>query len=187
MRRARFRSACARRACSTASFLRERGPTTFLVDAVPPRSPLAAAGRRARRPARWDEPIGRWYNVAAGDRASLTVLHGEASRRVEFTMPAAATLPRFLQANYVLNLVTSLFGLVLGVTLGWRRADLTAFRGLAAAALLATIAFPYSAPAGAHVAWLDFVSSVSTELSLGALVFFAINYPDDRRPDGAPC
>ncbi len=55
-----------------------------------------------------------------------------------------------------------------------------AFRSLAAAALLATIAFPFSAPAGAHIGWLDFVSSVSSDLALGALVFFAINYPDDR-------
>ena len=165
------------------SFLRERGPTTFVVDALPPGSPLAAAGVVPGDRLQWDAPIGRFYNVAAGEAMALTVVRGDTRRRIEFTMPAARELPRHQVTNYALSVITSLFGLVLGVTLGWRRADLTAFRGLAAAALLATIAFPYSAPAGAHVDWLDFVSSVSNDLALGALVFFAINYPDDR-PSG---
>ncbi|MEP6678177.1 MAG: hypothetical protein ABJB78_02685, partial [Betaproteobacteria bacterium] len=34
--------------------------------------------------------------------------------------------------------------------------------------------------AEAHLAWLDFAGSVSQELALGAVVLFAINYPDDR-------
>jgi hypothetical protein len=165
------------------SFLRERGPTTFLVDALPPGSPLAAAGVVPGDRLHWEKPIGRWYNVAAGERAAVTVLHGETRRAIEFTMPAARELPRHHLANYVLGWVTSLFGLLLGVMLGWRRADLTAFRGLSAAALLATIQFPYAAPASAHIEWLDFVSSVSHELPFAALVFFAINYPDDR-PSG---
>jgi len=161
-------------------FLRERGPTTFVVDALPPGSPLAEAGVVPGDRLQWDTPLGRWYNVAAGERMALTVLHGDTRRNIEFTMPAAPRLPRHEVANYVLGVAISLFGLVLGVTVGWRRADLTAYRGLAASALLVTIAFPYSAPAGAHVGWLDFVSSVSQELWQGALVFFAINYPDDR-------
>ena len=165
------------------SFLRERGPTTFVVDALPPGSPLAAAGVSPGDRLQWEEPIGRWYNVAAGERVAVTVLHGDTRRAIEFTMPAARELPRHHLANYVLGWLTSLFGLLLGVTLGWRRADLTAFRGLAAAALLATIQFPYAAPASAHIGWLDLVSSVSHELPFGALVFFAINYPDDR-PSG---
>jgi hypothetical protein len=98
-------------------------------------------------------------------------------------MPAARRLPRHETANYVMGMLTSLVGLVLGVTIGWRRSERTAFRALAAAALLATIAFPYSAPVDAHVGWLDFVASVSHELALGALVLFAINYPDDK-PQG---
>jgi len=165
------------------SFLRERGPTTFVVDALPPDSPLAAAGVVPGDRLQWEKPIGRWYNVAAGERAAVTVLHGDTRRTIEFTMPVARELPRHHLANYILSWLTSLFGLVLGVTLGWRRADLTAFRGLSAAALLATIQFPYAAPASAHLGWLDFVSSVSHELPFAALVFFAINYPDDR-PSG---
>jgi hypothetical protein len=165
------------------SFLRERGPTTFVVEALPPGSPLAAAGVVPGDRLHWEKPIGRWYNVAAGERAAVTVLHGDTRRAIEFTMPAARELPRHHLANYVLSWLTSLFGLLLGVTLGWRRADLTAFRGLSAAALLATIQFPYAAPASAHIGWLDFVSSVSHELPFAALVFFAINYPDDR-PSG---
>lgn len=164
-------------------YLRERGPTTFVVDALPPGSPLAAAGVLPGDRLQWDAPIGRWYNVAAGETLALTVVRGDTRRRIEFTMPAGRELPRHTVTNYVLGVITSLFGLVLGVTLGWRRADLTAFRGLAAATLLATTTFPFSAPAGAHIGWLDFVSSVSSDLALGALVFFAINYPDDR-PSG---
>jgi hypothetical protein len=165
------------------SFLRERGATTFVVEALPPGSPLAAAGVIPGDRLQWEDPIGRWYNVAAGERAAVTVLHGDTRRGIEFSMPAARELPRHHLANYVLSWLTSVLGLVLGITLGWRRADLTAFRGLSAAALLATIQFPYAAPASAHIHWLDFVSSVSHELSFAALVFFAINYPDDR-PNG---
>jgi hypothetical protein len=40
--------------------------------------------------------------------------------------------------------------------------------------------FPDSAPGPAHIGWMDFVSSVAQELSLAAMVLFAINYPDDR-------
>ena len=165
------------------SFLRERGPTTFVVDALPPGAPLTAEGVLPGDRLQWDAPIGRFYNVAAGETTALTVVRGDTRRRIEFTMPAARELPRHQVTNYVLACIISLFGLVLGVALGWRRADLTAFRGLAASAVLATIAFPFSAPAGAHVDWLDFVSSVSNDLALGALIFFAINYPDDR-PSG---
>ena len=62
---------------------------------------------------------------------SHTVVRGDTRRRIEFTMPAARELPRHQVTNYVLACIISLFGLVLGVALGWRRADLTAFRGLA--------------------------------------------------------
>jgi hypothetical protein len=47
--------------------LRERGPTTFVVDSVPATSPLLSAGVLPGDRLRWDEPIGRWYNLAAGD------------------------------------------------------------------------------------------------------------------------
>ncbi len=164
----------------TGGFLRERGPTTFRVDAVPAASPLAAAGVMPGDALRYDDPIGRWHNLAAGDRVALTVLHGAEARRIEVTVPAAAALPRYQVANYVLDMAGRLFALVLGVWLGWRRPDLVAFRGLAAAGLTNAMLFPYSAPAEFHLAWLDFIASVSQDAGPAALVFFALNYPDDR-------
>lgn len=160
--------------------LRERGPTTFVVDSIPARSPLAEAGVTPGDRLRWDDPIGRWYNVAAGERIALTVLHGDEGRRIEVTMPAARNLPRHQVANYLMDMASRVIALLVGVAIGWRRPKLTAFRGLAAAGVLYACAFPFSAPAGAHVGWLDFVASVSAELVPGALVFFAINYPDDK-------
>jgi hypothetical protein len=81
--------------------LRERGPTTFVVDSLPATSPLLSAGVLPGDRLRWDEPVGRWYNLAAGDSVSLTVIHGDASRRIDVTMPAARALPRHQVANYV--------------------------------------------------------------------------------------
>src|SRR4029079_6836837 len=54
------------------------------------------------------------------------------------------------------------------------------YRGLAAAGLTNAFLFPYSAPAEFHIAWLDFIASVSQEVGPAALVFFALNYPDDK-------
>ena len=161
-------------------FLRERGPTTFIVESVPPGSPLHDAGVVPGDRLRWDDPIGRWFNVAAGERIALTVLHGTESRRIEVTMPAASRLPRHQVATYVLETIERLVALFIGVIIGWRRPDLVAYRGLAAAGLLRAMAFPFSAPVAAHLSWLDFVASISSELIPGALVFFALNYPDDK-------
>lgn len=164
----------------TGGFLRERGPTTFRVESIPPGSPLAAAGVMPGDAVRYDDPIGRWHNLAAGDRVTLTVLHGTETRRIEVTVPAATVLPRYQVTNYVLDMAGRLFALVLGVWLGWRRPDLVAYRGLAAAGLTNAFLFPYSAPAEFHVTWLDFIASVSQEVGPAALVFFALNYPDDK-------
>lgn len=164
--------------------IRERGPVRFQVHAVPPGSPLAAAGVTAGDQIRYDEPLGRWYNVPAGDKVAMTVVRGGESRRIEVVAPPAAELPRFQRANVLIDTVSRLAALVIGIVIGWRRADLMAFRALAAGGLLYALAFPYSAPASAHVGWLDFASSVASELVTGALVFFAVNYPDDR-PRGA--
>lgn len=57
---------------------------------------------------------------------------------------------------------------------------MVAFRAFAAAGLLSAIPFPYSAPVSAHIEWLDFIGSFARELAIAVLVFFAINYPDDR-------
>src|SRR6516165_9588015 len=161
-------------------FLRERGPTTFVVDSVPAGSPLAAAGVVPGDRIRFDDPIGRWHNLSAGERVALTVLHGAESRRIEVVVAAAKTLPRHQTSNYVMDIVERLAALLLGVLIGWRLPDFTAFRALAAAGLLHAFVFPNSAPASAHVGWLDFVGSVSQDIGLGALTLFAINYPDDR-------
>lgn len=164
--------------------VRERGPTTFLVDSVPPGSPLAAAGVVGGDRIRYDTPLARWYNLPAGERIGLTILHGDASRRIEVTARPAAELPRFQRANALIDTASRLVALVIGVVIGWRRSDLVAFRALAASGLLYALAFPYSAPEGAHVGWLDFASSMASELVTASLVFFAVNYPDDR-PRGA--
>jgi hypothetical protein len=159
---------------------RERGPTTFVVDSVPATSPLLSAGVVPGDRLRWDEPIGRWYNLAAGDTVSLTVIHGDESRRIDVTAPAASALPRHQVANYVTDIASRVLALVIGAMIGWRRPNLTTFRALAASGLLYAFAFPYSAPAGLHLAGLDLIASVAQELALGALVFFAMNYPDDK-------
>jgi GAF domain-containing protein len=161
-------------------FLRERGPTRFVVDSLSAASPLHGAGVVPGDLLRWNEPLGRWYNVAAGETATLTVIHGGASREIEVTMPAARALPRHQVAIYVMDFLGRVVALCIGVFIGLRRADLTAFRGFAAAGLLSAIPFPYSAPAGSHIESLDFIGSFARDLAIGALVFFAVNYPDDK-------
>lgn len=164
----------------TGDFLRERGPTTFVVESLPPDSPLIAAGVVPGDRLRWSEPVGRWYNVPAGEKAELTVIHGAESRAISVTVPARSTAPRFQVVNYVLDNVSRLAALVIGIVVGWRRSDLATYRWLAIAAIMQANGFPFSAPASAHLHGLDFLSSLSQELALAAMVFFAINYPDDR-------
>jgi len=166
------------------AIVREPGPTTFVVRSVPPGSPLAAAGVVPGDRIRYDTPLGRWYNVPVGAPTAVTVLQGSTSRRVEIAAMPAGEPPRFQMANTVIDAAARVAALVIGVVIGWRRADLMAFRALAAGGLLYALSFPYSAPAGAHLEWLDFASSVAAELVTAALVFFAVNYPDDR-PRGA--
>ena len=161
-------------------FLRERGPTTFVVDALPPGSPLIAAGVVPGDRLRWSDPVGRWHNVPVGESFDLTVIHGSESRVIRVTTPARSETTRFAVANYVLDNLSRLATLVIAFVVGWRRSDLAAFRWLAIGGLMEANQFPFAAPAAAHLPWLDFLSSVSQELALGAMVFFAINYPDDR-------
>jgi len=160
--------------------LRERGPTTFRVDSIPAASPLTAAGVVPGDGLRFDDPLGRWHGLAAGDRVSLSVLHGGEVRRIEVTVPAAAALPRHRVANYLLGTAQAVVALLLGVVVGLRRPDLVAYRALAAAGLMNGFIFPYWAPAAFHVEGLDFVASVSQELGPAMLVLFALNYPDDK-------
>ena len=129
---------------------------------------------------RFGDPLGRWYGLAAGDHLALSVLHSGEVRGIEVTVPAAAALPRYRVANYLLGTAQALVALLLGVVVGWRRSDLVAYRALAAAGLMNAFIFPYWAPAAFHVGWLDFVASVSQELGPAMLVFFALNYPDDK-------
>lgn len=164
----------------TGGYVQERGPTTFVVDTLSPASPLVAAGVVPGDRLRYDTPLGRWYNVVAGDKVSLTVMHGDTTRRLEVTVAAAGSLPRYLMVNYILGALSVLLALVIGVVIGWRRTDLSALRALAVTALLAPLAFPYSAPEAIHLSWLDFMGSVSTVTFVGVIVFFALNYPDDR-------
>jgi hypothetical protein len=160
--------------------LRERGPTTFRVESIPAASPLAAAGVVPGDGLRFDDPIGRWHGLAAGDRVALSVFHGSEVRRIDVTVPAATALPRHRVANYLLGTAQSLFALLLGVVVGWRRPDLVTYRALAAAGLMNGFIFPYWAPAAFHVEWLDFIASLSQELGPAMLVLFALNYPDDK-------
>lgn len=95
-------------------------------------------------------------------------------------MPAAGSLPRYHLVNYVLGALSVFIALVIGVVIGWRRTDGIALRALAATALLAPLAFPYSAPEAIHLPWLDFMGSVSMVIFVGVIVLFALNYPDDR-------
>ena len=162
------------------SFLRERGPTRFVVESLSPASPLNDAGVVPGDLLEWDRPLGRWYNVAAGEKETVTVAHGGVSRRIEVTMPAASAVPRHQTAIYVMDFATRLIALCIGVFIGLRRADMIAFRAFAAAGLLSAIPFPYSAPESAHIEWLDFIGSFARDLTIAVLVFFAINYPDDR-------
>jgi hypothetical protein len=150
------------------------------VESIPAASPLAAAGVVPGDGLRFDDPLGRWHGLAAGDRVALSVLHGGEVRRIEVTVPAAGALPRHRVANYVLGTAQALVALLLGVVVGWRRPDLVAYRALAAGGLMNGFIFPYWAPAAFHVEWLDFVASVSQEVGPAMLVFFALNYPDDN-------
>lgn len=161
-------------------FLRERGPTTFVVQSLPPGSPLIDAGVVPGDRLRWKEPVGRWHAVPAGGQAELTVIHGGESREVRVTIPERAEVSRVTVANYVMDSVSRLAALVIALVVGWRRSDLATYRWLAIAGMMQATGFPFSAPASAHLIAFDFLSSLSQELALGAMVLFAINYPDDR-------
>ena len=52
----------------------ERGPITFVVDALSPQSPLVAAGVRPGDRLRYDRPAQQFIHFAAGDRLSLTLI-----------------------------------------------------------------------------------------------------------------
>ena len=160
--------------------VRERGPTTFVIDSIPAGSPLTNAGVVPEDRLRWDEPIGRWHNLAAGDPVSLTVIHRGESRRIDMTAVAARELPRHQVANYVMDYASRVLALLIGAMIGWRRPNLTTFRALSASGLLYAFGFPYSAPAGSHLVVLDLIASVAQEVVLGTLVFVALNYPDDK-------
>ena len=161
-------------------FVPERGPSMFAVESLPPDSPLVAAGVVPGDRIRFATPLGRWDNVAAGERVALTILHGAEQRTVDITMPPAQSLPRHVVANYVIGMAGSLAAVLLGLLIGWRRPDLFALRALAASGVFFGWVYPYSAPAAAHVEWLDFIASVSIELGPAALVLFALSYPDDK-------
>lgn len=175
-----FRSGLLDGALFKGSFLRERGPTTFVVEALPPGSPLIAAGVVPGDRLRWSDPIGRWVNVPAGQPMDVTVIHDGEPRPIRVTIPVRSELPRYAVANYTMDGVSRVAALVIALVVGWRRSDLATYRWLAIAGMMQANAFPFSAPAQAHLPWLDFLSSMSQELALGAMVFFAINYPDDR-------
>lgn len=61
-------------------FLHARGPTTFVVESMTTNSPLVAAGVLPGDRLRYDRPLGRWYNLVAGDKVTLAVLHDDTSR-----------------------------------------------------------------------------------------------------------
>ena len=159
--------------------LRERGPTTFVVAALPTGSPLIAAGVAAGDHLRFDEPVGRWYATRVGERVTLTAIRGGESRRID-VVPVARDAPPYSVANYLMDGLGRLLTIAIAAWIGWRRPDVAAFRWLTVSGLFVACAFPFSAPSPAHIGWLDFVSSVAQELSLAAMVLFAINYPDDR-------
>ena len=165
------------------SFLREPGPTRFVVETLPPDSPLVAAGVEPGDYLRYEEPMQPWNNLAAGDTVTVFITHDGTERALTVTVPAAAQLPRFQVSTYIISIASGLLGLLVGVILGWWRANRVALRAVAATALLTAIAYPYSAPTSAHLPLLDFVASVANSLGLSVIVFFAINYPDDQ-PEG---
>lgn len=158
----------------------ERGPTTFVVDALSPQSPLVAAGVRPGDRLRYDRPAQQFINWAAGDQLSLTVIRGDSQRRVDVTVTPAASLPPYAEANYAIVTVARLLAVVIGLAIGWRRPERAALRALAATALLTPMVFPSSSPEAMHLRWLDLIGGVSSDIGLGVLVFFALNYPDDR-------
>jgi hypothetical protein len=158
----------------------ERGPTTFVVDALAPQSPLVGAGVRPGDRLRYDRPAQQFINWAAGDQLSLTVIRGDSQRRVDVMVMAAPSLPPYVEANYVIVTVARLLAVVIGLAIGWRRPELAALRALAATALLAPMVFPSSSPEAMHLPWLDLIGGVSSDIGFGVLVFFALNYPDDR-------
>lgn len=163
--------------------LRERGPATYVVDTLPAGSPLADQGVEPGDRLRFERPLGRFLAFAAGERATVEVLHQGNARTVEVTVPAATRLPPHAVGIYVTNALGSAASLILGVVIGLRRPDGTAMRALVASGLLNGWMFPYSAPAAAHVEWLDFLASMANDLGAAALVLFMLHYPDDR-PSG---
>jgi hypothetical protein len=163
----------------TGGYLKERGPIAFVVEGVPADSPLRAADVVPGDRLRFDEPLGRWYNRVAGDKVALTVIHGAGERRVDVTLTADRNPPRYRVINYVLDAATTVLALVMGLVVGLRT-DSVAFRALALTGLLGALRFAYSAPESIHLSWLDFMGSASTLLFAGVMVFFALNYPDDR-------
>lgn len=157
----------------------ERGPITFVVDALSPSSPLVPAGVRPGDRLRYDRPVQQFIHFAAGEQLSLTLIRGDSQRRVDVTVTAAPSLPPYAQADYVVVTVARLLAVVIGLLIGWRRPE-AGLRALAATALLVPMVFPSSSPEAMHLPWLNVIGGVSSDIGLGVLVFFALNYPDDR-------
>jgi hypothetical protein len=113
------------------TYLHARGPTTFVVEGLPPLSPLRAMGVQPGDHLRYDAPLGRWYTLAAGEQVSLTVLRGDTARRIAVNARAMQNLPPYTVANYVLDRLTVVIALLLGVIVGWTRTHPMALRALA--------------------------------------------------------
>jgi hypothetical protein len=160
--------------------VREAGPTTFIVDALPAHSPLWAEGVLPGDQLRFQRPLQQAIKWAAGEKLTLTAIRGASLRRVDVTVVAATQLPPFAVADYVVVTTARVMALVIGLLVGWRRPELCAFRALAATALMAPVVFPFSAPEALHLPWLDMLGRIASAVGLGVLVFFALNYPDDR-------
>jgi hypothetical protein len=158
----------------------ERGPTTFVVDALSSQSPLVAAGVQPGERLRYERPVQQFIHFAAGERVRVTVLRGDSQRQVDVTVPAAARLPPYAEANYVIVSVARLLAVAIGLLIGLRRPELVALRALAATALLAPVVIPSSSPETMHLPWLDVIAGAASASGFGVLGFFVLNYPDDR-------
>ena len=165
----------------TGGAVRERGPTTFVVESLPRESPLAAAGVVPSDRLRFATPLGRWRNFDGREHVALTILHDGASRAIDVEAPPAAHLPRHADVQLRRRHRRQSRLAAAGCAHRWRRPRSAALRALVASGVLIGWVYPYSATRMAlHGEWLDFIASVSIDLASRALVLFALKYPDDK-------
>jgi hypothetical protein len=158
------------------------GRSRYVIDSLTPESPMRAAGASARDLWIPDRPYDAIRRLEADEPIGLTLVQGGVPRHLTVqTKPDPTPTDAGL---FVAGWMLSGLALILGLVIGFRQANGTAYRALALFMVLFTAFSAYQGyrilPAGTaflvhHLCWN------AAFVTLGALILVvAFNYPDDQ-------